>query len=545
MRAPKVAKKQLAAAINGWMGDTKRVKVTAADRMGLEEWTLRRRMIEGKPFSLDRYPFMKDVYADRSPVQAFMKAAQMAVSEYAINKALWALDEWGMDILYVLPTDDEGYDFSNGRLGPVIEESDYLQTLFTDVSNVQHKRAGEHNMYIRGSQKRSRLKSVPIDFLVLDEFDEMVQKNLPVARRRLDASPWKWELDISTPTVPEFGIHLRWLESDQHEWTVKCPACGHWQVPEWPANVNLEVHPAQYWCVKCHTPTPDFIAWIGQWVRNNPQGTLRGRCITQMFNPNKTAQDIAADWKTAENDPSAEQEFWNQGFGKPHVAKGGALDDEILSACRDPEYRDMPSTGRKCTMGIDVGKRMHVRISASEKDRKRAVFIGTVDGFPDVDALMKRYDVSCAVVDMNPETRLVLEFCQRHAGRAWAAQYTIEDKAELVRWDGDKRIVSINRTVAMDKVMARVQARDLILPAHAQTIPEYFVHLKAPKRVLVTDKKTGKQVYRYVDTGKPDHFAHAELYDEMAFLKMQGAPSLEGVALNLTVGRRVSPNVIR
>lgn len=541
MRLKKVGKKQLATALGGWLGDTRRPTVTPAKRMSLEQWTLKRRMLGGKPFSLELYPYMKDVYADESQVQVFMKAAQMAVSELAINKALWALDEWGMDILYVLPTDDEGYDFSNGRLGPVIEESDYLQTLFTDVANVQHKRAGEQNMYIRGSQKRSRLKSVPIDFLILDEFDEMVQKNLPVARRRLDASPWKWELDISTPTVPEFGVHLRWLESDQHEWTVQCPSCNHWQIPDWPANINLEVIPAQYWCAKCHTSTESFIPWKGLWVPQNPQGTLRGRCITQLLNPNKTAQHMAQDWKTAENDPSAEQEFWNQGLGKPHVSKGGAIDDDMLLACRDPAYSQMPSTGRRCTMGVDVGKVLHVRVSTRELQRKRAVYVGTVPDFKDLDPLMQRYDVSCCVIDSAPESRLSMEFCQRFAGRAFAADYTIKDKAEMVRWDTDKRMAHINRTVAMDRVMARVQTRALILHAHAQTIPDYFVQMKAPKRILETDKKTGKQVYRYVEGTRADHFAHAELYDEVAFDRAGQAPDLSGMQLNLSAGKRESP----
>jgi len=513
----------------------------AVVRIGLEEWTKRRRVIDGRPFNLDRYPFLRDIYADESPVMVLSKAAQMGLSEYAINKSLWGLDIHNMDILYLLPTDDESYDFSNSRFGPAIEGSDYLESLFTDVSNTQHKRAGERNFFIRGSRSKSKLKSMPIDFLIVDEFDEMVQKHLPLARRRLDASPWKWELDISTPTVPEFGIHARWLESDQHEFMVVCPACGLQQIPTWPDNINLEVVPANYWCAKCHKPTTTFMAWNGLWVPQNPSGEIRGRRVSQLLSPTKTAQEMATEAKAADDDPAAEQEFWNQGIGLPHVAKGGALDDDLLLACRDPEYREMPSVGKRCSMGVDVGKALHVRISMRYKDEKRAVYIGTVLDFEDLVSLMTRYDVRCAVIDKNPETRKVVEFCERFPGRAWAAQYDIEDKAETARWDGDKRIVHLNRTVAMDKMMARVQGQHLILPAHAQTIEGYFTQMKAPKRILSTDKRTGQPVYRYVEGTKADHFAHAELYDEMAFERTGKAPSHDGMTLNLQAGHRSSP----
>lgn len=511
---------------------------TAQERMPLAEWAAKRRIIDERPFSLERYPFLAQIYADTNQRIVLKKPAQMGLSEWAVNRALWALDEWGMDILYLLPADDEAYDFSNGRFGPAIEESEYLADLFTDVANVQHKRAGERNFYIRGSNSRSKLKSIPIDFLIVDEYDEMTQKNLPVARRRLDASPYKWEIDLSTPTVPEFGIDARYQDSDQHQWEVHCPACGRWQVPAWPENINLEADPATYWCASCHHPTETFLAWLGRWTAQNPSSNLRGYHLTQMVSPTKTAAEMAEEARKADEDPAIEQEFYNQGLGEAHVAKGGALDDDLLLACRNPEYRDMPSTGRRCSMGVDVGKVLHVRISARDGERKRAMYIGTVPQFEDLDPLMARYDVGCAVIDEKPETRKSMEFCQKFPGRAFAARYDIEDKAELAHWDPDKRIVRLNRTVAMDKVMTRVQTRSLILPAHAQTMPDYFAHMKAPKRVLATNKRTGEQVYRYVESSRPDHFAHAELYDEMAWLRLGTYTPATDLALDLAVGRQ-------
>lgn len=510
-------------------------------KRNLQEWTFLHRVLGGKPFTIEQYPFLTQVYADHSPVMVVPKAAQMGISEFGINRALWALDELGMDILYLLPTDDEAYDFSNARFGPALEGSAYLERLFTDVSNTQHKRAGELNFFIRGSRSKSKLKSMPIDFLVVDEYDEMVQPHLPMARRRLDASPWKWELDISTPTVPEYGIHARWLESDQHQWAVQCPKCSAWQVPTWPDNINLEGAPEYYWCASCHHPTGSFRHWLGKWESHNPGALIRGYHISQLFSPNKSAMHLAVEYRAAMADPAAEQEFWNQGMGLPHVSKGGTIDHDMLLACRDPEYREMPSIGRACSMGVDVGSVLHARISIPTDKKKRAVYIDTVPNFEDLDGLMNRYNVRSCVIDEGPEHRKVMEFCQRFAGRAWGARYTIQDKAELCRWNAEKRIVDVNRTVAMDRVMSRVQGAELILPAHAQSIPDYFTQMKAPKRMLVKDKRTEKMVYRYVDTGKPDHYAHAELYDDIAFERLLSIRQTSGFALNLEVGHQASP----
>jgi len=152
------------------------------ERPTLLEWTEKYRRIEGRPFTLESYPFMRAIYEDTSPVKALMKAAQVSATEYAINCMFWALDAWGMDVLYLLATGEDASDFSAGRMNPAIEESDRLSDLFTDVQNVGHKRAGNRSVYVRGSRRRTGLKSIPVDLLIIDEYDEMVQTLVELLR---------------------------------------------------------------------------------------------------------------------------------------------------------------------------------------------------------------------------------------------------------------------------------------------------------------------------------------------------------------------------
>ena len=81
------------------------------------------------------------------------------------------------------------------------------------MSNVGHKRARAVNLYLRGSNSRSRLKSVPVGYLTIDEYDEMYESaedgpgtawnSIALARERLSGHRDKHELDLSTPRVPQ------------------------------------------------------------------------------------------------------------------------------------------------------------------------------------------------------------------------------------------------------------------------------------------------------------------------------------------------------
>src|SRR5690606_28974679 len=65
---------------------------------------------------------------------------------------------------------------------------------------------------------------------------------------------------FSTPTIPNFGIHQKWLESDQKHWRFACPHCGHRQhlgdqvgdgdQKDWMLSICFERR--VYQCKRCH-----------------------------------------------------------------------------------------------------------------------------------------------------------------------------------------------------------------------------------------------------------------------------------------------------
>lgn len=489
-----------------------------------------RRLRGGLPFRLDDYPYLRELYEDPTPDVVLMKAGQVGATEYGINRALWTATELMANVLFVLPVwTPDASDFSQARLKAAIEDSPPIFEQASGIDNVGLKRIGLGLIYCRGSERRHALKEMPIDLIIVEELDECNQANLPFAYRRLDHSKLRHRALISNPTLPGTGIHAVWLTTDQREWEVRCPGCGREQPLTFERNLLARREVAYWGCEKCGR---DLDRLTGRWVAHQPESPLRGYHIPQALSPRVTAQDIFDDWQQSQGDLFKEQAHYNLRRGEPYAAKGQQIDLAHLMSLREPGYR-MPDATPKgaCSMGVDVGTVLHVRVSQrGEGGRKRAVYIGTVEEFEQLDGLMTRYDVARCVIDALPETRKAREFIVRHKGRVFMAFYTDDPKKE-VEWDLDQRTVLLPRTPVCDTMSFRIAQGGLALPENADRLEprdahsglsQYVIHLKTPVRILRKNTR-GEEVAVWSDQDKPDHFFHAEIYDEVAFGTLGGA----------------------
>ena len=154
------------------------------------------------------------------------KAAQMGASEYAISRALHFAITRGGSVMYFFPSDQDVADFSRDRFAPAIGQDRYLAGLVRDTDTIGLRQIGKGSIYFRGTRSTPHLKSVPADFLIFDELDEMEAAKIDLARKRVGHSIYGWELALSTPTFPEYGIDAAFLETDQRFWLLRCPSCG-------------------------------------------------------------------------------------------------------------------------------------------------------------------------------------------------------------------------------------------------------------------------------------------------------------------------------
>lgn len=136
--------------------------------------------------------------------------------------------------------------------------------------------------------------------------------------------------------------------------------------------------------------------------------------------------------------------------------------DRLLDACiRD--YEQVPDTYHGSSMGVSVGASgFYVVISTiSAADRaqriRRALFIGRVNTFDDLDDLMRRYHVLGCVISMQPEPHLVQHWKkQSHEGIVHSV-HLLSDSQSRPDWAKTGREVSVDRTFILNSAYEEIR----------------------------------------------------------------------------------------
>lgn len=490
--------------------------------------------VMGNPFpgswSPIHHPWIPSIQDADHPAIVVKKGAQLGFTEAALNKTFYTIDILNTSVLYVLPTSyPDASDFSTSRFDAALETSPHLKSLFSDVSNVGHKRAGNRNLYIRGSRSRSQLKSIPVGLVILDEVDEMVQRNIPLAIERLSGQVEKQVLYISTPTIEDYGIDALYHDSTQDHFYFRCPSCNRYIELTYPDSLSED---ASLICSKCkailpHETKSDWLS-TGRWIPTFTDRDVKGYHINQLYSPTVSPADIASAAEKAAINPIDEQEFFNSKLGITHTPKGGKITDtEINEVIGGYLQKDHAPTQRSfITMGIDVGKWLHYEIDqwffpleAHSIDintlaKCKVIAFGKVTDFESLDILFKDYRVIYAVIDANPEYRKALEFAQRFYGRIKLCYFGPEITGKHIQINTDEQhTIRVHRTSWMDLAFSRFKKPDRItLPRDIDL--EYRDQLREPTRIYERDADNNL-VGKYISV-KDDHYAFARVYAEIA-----------------------------
>lgn len=488
------------------------------------QWAKKHRVLkETGAFSFRDYAFLKRMHDDPHPQIVGAKAAQMGYTETAINRAFHAMDIMKQDILYVFPTEDDANDFSAARFDVAMELSPKLDGMFTDRRNVGLKRAGAVNFYCRTAGSRSKMKGIPAVGLILDEYDEMDPEKVALARKRVTGHLHPWEFNISTPTIPEFGIWAEFEKSEQHYWYVNCVFCGELERLEWETSIEWKgkiPKTARFKCPSCGKPwtREERLASIrqGEWiVTAEGENEKHGYHINQLYSPTQTPYKLVREYLETLDDPVRRQEFWNSNLGLPFVSEGSRLSRQQILACIDINLRTALQSPES-TMGVDIAgadRPNWVEISEWRADYKRVIWAGRAT-WDDLNVKMKQYNVRCCVMDAQPETSKASDFMRRFRGRVYLAWY-VEGMQQAFQANEDTGNVNVNRTFMLDRVLDRFRTMRARLPVNLDEMHDVYVaHLCSPTKTYKEDRY-GRPVARYVKSGA-DHFAHCAVYNEIA-----------------------------
>lgn len=511
------------------------------------EWAERHRSIDDKPFSLDRFAPLRAIYDDDHPHICVIKPAQRGISEWAINYASFALDRgaevWtqgeksGLNVGYIFPTKTDLIDFSKERVSGLVEETEYLRALYEDgdaFNAATFKQVGSSYLYLRGGWNARALKTFPADVIILDEYDEMDPKAPALARRRMNASLVRRELDISTPTVPGVGIHALYLQSDRHVYEQE-HGCGSWVSYDFFRDVRVDGRPYDEWvrrpaelirasevrlyCPSCHEPlTEEERCAVGRWRPEQPEVKgLRGYHIPWWPFPVVDLMTYAV--TAVSQDPSDLTELYRSDLGLPYDAAGSRITDAMLGKLSaDLPGGLLPSCRwTDPTMGVDVGSRFHYRVTGTDPyGVPHVLAMGSVSSWHDLGQVMETHRIRQCIIDALPELHACEQWAAQFPGRVLRAFYPNASamSGQLFVVNEDKGIVQINRTMAMDRVYANVATGKERWPAAIHSDHEVVSHMKAPVRVIALDAR-GQEQASWVHT-MPDHLYHATVYDTVA-----------------------------
>jgi hypothetical protein len=466
--------------------------------------------------------------------QVFLKGAQLGLTSIQMIRTIHGLisGRYPQGALYLFPSLGDIQDFSRGRFNPLINDNDSIARHVQDTDTMGIKRIGGSMLYMRGARSTSKvggfkrssaaLKSVPADRLVLDERDEMAADMVDLARERLSHSDVKEEIHLSTPTIPDFGVDKLFQDSDQRHWFIRCGKCGKDTCLEIEFPACLEELPdgrVIRLCQRCKDA--EIHPRDGHWEALYPDKAkdMVGWRISQLNSMYVAPGEILKLYRDPPNGNLAE--VMNSKLAQAHIAAENRLiASEVIALCGD---KAMSEEDRgPCYLGADIGNLIHCTIGRKHPEKgAEIVYIGAFPDWSHLDTLMRRFNVSRAVIDALPETRLSREFAKRHGGRAFCCFYSEHQKGGY-GWNERELTVTANRTESMDASHNEISMGNILLPAENETVHEFARHCSNVARVLQTDPDTGASRYVYIKTG-PDHYRHATNYMTMA---MQSAGDL-------------------
>jgi len=448
------------------------------------------------------------------------KAAQIGGTTWAVLKSLHACLS-GLNVVYFFPTRTDVIEFSKSRVNPLLADNPLFAQMMTETDTAGLKKIGEAYLYLRGMQSTVGMKSVPADMIVFDELDETSPAAKAMAKERLAHSDYKRIIELSNPSLPDYGIDEQYQKSDQRQWTLRCPGCGHWTVPvkEFPTKLGREIKIIQIAkdgihrliCTKCGG---ELDITKGEWVAEFPGQPIHGYRISQLFSSKVNLGEIVDEYRTTR----FPDRFYNLKIGIPWADLERRLDImSVLSLCTNSPMTESCKHD-SCVMGVDTGKSLHVVILRSTNDGDRArgqlLYLGVCHEFSDLDRLMEQFQIRRCVIDGLPETHATRDFARQYPRQVYLCFFN-ENQRGTPRWDNESFTVQVNRTEALDASRAAVRQKQISLPRRQPIIEEFAKHMSSDAKILEEDEETGAKRYMYVRTGA-DHFSLAFTYAWLA-----------------------------
>jgi hypothetical protein len=537
----------------------------------------------GRPYAFVGHEYLHDPLVDAALHRCFQKGAQGGFSVLAFAEATrWATQAYAVG--YCFPDRDRMQAYCQGVFDPLINaDPDLAQATMEGqayelgaaatsrmrrkgVDNLRLKRIGAGTLWLLGLQKRADVKSIPLDAYILDEVDEVDQTLALWLRDRLLHSSFKRIIELSQPSVPDWGINAHYELSDQKSWQLRCPRCREWHIleEEWPR--CLVHHKGQEWrivCLHCGARLREGRAPVqAQWVPAHPGREISGYRFSQLYGPATTAAYLASLWAPCERSRDAKENFYNSILGLPFAGDKQPLSVEVVNKASGDWplglrgfLSRLPEDARPLILGAaDIGDVIHAGLFVFFQDKLHLVELQRLtdrrgaDGTVDLawDQLYRLF-ASChfAVIDGRPDHSQALKL-GRAMGRRLALAYFKGEQFVLgAEDDGTGQLVTIvtqERTTAIDDMADLVKHGDLRLP-NPKLDEMGLLRRHCAKLVKKPNPNTGRDEYcKQVE----NHYGLMLTYAEMAHkaaLRLGLGPRADFDFETSTIGGSLAPTI--
>lgn len=472
------------------------------------------RLETGDKFLFENHEYLHGIYKDTSRHIVIQKSTQMGASTYAFIRAVHGCQHlYKNGVGYFFPTKTDVTDFSKTRIEPFLKHN--KQIIVTDVSdgldtdNVSVKRIGNTYLYLRGMKTDIGVKSIPLDFIIFDELDEADPQAREKALRRVDHSEYKHVLELSNPTIENYGINKSFLESDQKYYFIKCTRCGHWTsldagFPRCIQETGKET--AIRICGHCKKELD--IHGPGEWVAKSPRNKdISGYLISQLYSHYIDPYVILNEYRTKRG--SDLETFYRMRLGKAYtLAQNRITREQVLNLVSKTDH--VKPKSRNVYLGVDQGSDLHCVLIYEDEKKIYVKDAFILTDFEDIDKVIARENVRCCVIDALPETRKAKELKNRNKGIVFLNFY-IETVKGNYKWNDETGEVQTNRTESLDFSQDPLTNSMLICYNNIIEIDQFADHCANMARKLEENEETGSKRYVWVKTG-PDHFRHSLNY---------------------------------
>jgi len=442
----------------------------------------------GRPCDFHTRRYLIAIYDSFAQRMVIKKAAQMGITTFAILKALWLCETQTVKIIYTMPTATDVTDFSQSRVDPIIRKSRLTKPLLID--NVGIKQLGDSFIYFRGAWNEKQAISIPSDMNIHDELDRSKPDIREMYEERLAASELGWTLDISTPTLPNYGIAALYEETDKREWFVKCKQCGYEEVL-----TEENIIDDEFRCLKCRAVLDRS---NGCW-RPTAQSDIVGFHITQLMAPWISAKEILR----KRNEYRFKADYYNFVLGEEYAGGEGLLTRADILACVVKPY----AVDGGAVIGVDWGDTSWAVV----RKGGNIIHMQKIEGDTRTHAwqvaeLMDKFHAD-AVCDFGYGDTKNKELIDLFPNRVWMCVYS--DGVIYPKFDDKKRIVNIDRTRSIQECLQEIKDRNVAI--FSTELLEEFIrhHLN-----LVETKEEDKHgsIRTVIQHVGDDHLVHANNY---------------------------------